>query len=604
MGKDTGFTPITRKAQNRLITTYDLEWLPETMQLRCVGVFDERGYRAYTDSGGVTAMERFINKELTPKNAGRWFYAHAGGLADVQFVLEKLYKRPDFHVGAAFSGSSAIIVKVQKGHSKWNFLDSFWTLQGSLANIGTSMGMEKGDCAWDAPIAELLDYNEQDCRILYEGLDGFQKFVRNLGGELKMTLASTAMCLFRRRFLSRDITMHGMVNDRLRPSYFGGRVEVFDKYVHHGYYYDINSSYPAAMTKPLPATLQKLQDVIPTKTDLMWFADVEVKINECRIPPLPFRQNATMYFPTGKWRGWFAQEELEWAQEQGHEIEKVHEVMMFDKFDDMCAYSETLYTMRRDTTDPFTKQNLKLLLNSLYGKTAERRDREEMVIHPELKYFECQHSAENDGEQCGACKGPCACICCGKRMMYPGVFNVPTVRSVPHEHLPLAASITARARVSLAKFMNESDSVHYCDTDGFASSEPDVLTDTKLLGALKCEKVFSQAHFVRPKLYRMDDKVKAKGFPKKSDDDGKSAPFDLTDFEKVLVGGVYEFERMPRIKEVIGNANRGATPFKPSRAMATKRLQNSVRDKRCTYSDGSSRAWTVTELDEPWKWLS
>ena len=100
----------------------------------------------------------------------------------------------------------------------------------------------------------------------------------------------------------------------------------------------------------------------------------------------------------------------------------------------------------------------------------------------------------------------------------------------------------------------------------------------------------------------MDAKVKAKGFPKKTDDEGKGAPFDLADFEKVLVGGVYEFERMPRIKEVIGNANRGAVPFKPSRAMATKRLQNSVRDKRCTYSDGSSRAWTVDELNEPWKW--
>jgi len=602
MGKEQGFTPIKKKPRIRKITTYDLEWLPETMKLRCVGVYDERGYRVYTDQNGVCAMDRFLNKELTAKNTGRWFYAHAGGLADVQFVLEKVFQRKELNVGAAFSGSSAIIVKIQKGKYKWNFLDSFWTLQGSLAKIGASMNMPKGDCAWDAPMAELIDYNEQDCRILWEALSGFQRFVLGLGGEQKMTLASTAMALFRRRFLTRNITIHGRVNDRLRPSYFGGRVEVFDKYVHHGYYYDINSSYPAAMTKRLPAQLQKLTDKIPKKTDLMYFADVEINVKPCRIPPLPYRQNATMYFPTGRWRSWFAQEELEWALDQGHEIERVHEVMLFDTFDDMRAYSETLYQMRRDTNDPFTKQNLKLLLNSLYGKTAERREREELVINPGLKYFKCQHQAQNNDDYCKACKGPCVCIACGKRMMFPGVFNVPTIRSVPHEHLPLASAITARARVSLARFMTEAKSVHYCDTDGFASSEPDVPTDPKLLGALKCEKVFERAQFIRPKLYRMDQKVKAKGFPKKPAGDGKSAPFDESDFEKVLVGGVYEFERMPRIKEVISKANQGAVPFRPSRAMATKKLQNSVRDKRCMYSDGSSRAWTVDELTERFSW--
>jgi hypothetical protein len=277
----------------------------------------------------------------------------------------------------------------------------------------------------------------------------------------------------------------------------------------------------------------------------------------------------------------------------------VHEVMMFDKFDDMAAYAETLYAMRCAATDEFTRYNLKILLNSLYGKTAERREREEMVINPPIRYFRCQHQKHIEDDYCKPCHGPCKCESCGKRMMFPGVFNIPTTRHVPHEHLPMAATITARARVSLAEFMVQADSVHYCDTDGFASSQADVPTDDKTLGALKREKVFIDAAFVRPKLYRMDEKVKAKGFPKKPGEGGKSVPFDLGDFEKVLVGGVYEFERMPRIKEVIASANQGAIPFKPTRTNSTKQLQNSVRDKRCMFTDGTTRAWTVDELDDP-----
>src|SRR5687768_12723103 len=64
--------------------TYDLEWIPGTLQVRLVGVFDGSRYRCYS------SLEAFIANELTHKNRGKWFYAHAGGLADFQFVLEQL----------------------------------------------------------------------------------------------------------------------------------------------------------------------------------------------------------------------------------------------------------------------------------------------------------------------------------------------------------------------------------------------------------------------------------------------------------------------------------------------------------------------------------
>ena len=90
-----GFTPIEGEAKIKGITTYDLEWLPETMALRVVGVYDEdKGYRSYTDAAGLSPMERFLNAELSAENSGRMFYAHAGGWLTCSLCCKFFTKGP------------------------------------------------------------------------------------------------------------------------------------------------------------------------------------------------------------------------------------------------------------------------------------------------------------------------------------------------------------------------------------------------------------------------------------------------------------------------------------------------------------------------------
>jgi hypothetical protein len=375
------FGPLTSARKERAITTYDLEWLPKVMRLRLVGVYDEKGYRSYT------TIREFLYGELTPRNSGRWFYAHAGGLADMQFIFHELVQRDDYEVSAAFSGASAIIVKISKGRNKWTFVDSYWTLRASLAKIGKALGMEKGDCEWDAPIQELTDYNEQDCRILRHALKSFEEYLWSLGSQLQMTLAATSLQLFRRSYLKREIVTSSVINDRLRAAYFGGRVEVIQEYAEHGYYYDINSSYPASMSKPLPGSLLRSTRRMPKGDPAAWIADVTVKVNPCHLGPLPYRRDLGMYFPVGQWRSWFCGEELMFAVEQGHEIIEFHEAMEFELFDDMAEFVDVLYTKRKGATSEYERFNLKILLNSLYGKFAERTDKERVLINPKPGFF-------------------------------------------------------------------------------------------------------------------------------------------------------------------------------------------------------------------------
>src|SRR5574343_135653 len=255
--------PITTPRRLRTFIVYDGEWIPGSLEMRCVGSYDGARYRSFR------TFQAFLDWALTRENRGRWFYAHAGGLADVQFVLEAIIRRndPSISVDCSFSGSSAIIVHVKRGNNVWHFLDSFWTLRGSLSEIGNAIGMKKGGLDKDAegadeskirewyatvPLPELIDYNEQDCRILWEALNQFETALLELGGQLQSTLASCAMHLFRRKYLTDEVPTCLAINDCAKERYFASRVEVFNRDCVEALYYDINSSFPFAMTRPCP----------------------------------------------------------------------------------------------------------------------------------------------------------------------------------------------------------------------------------------------------------------------------------------------------------------------------------------------------------------
>ena len=581
-------TRIERPRVFRDYLVYDLEWIPGkfskdgTMMIRLAGVYDGNRYRCYASIDG------FIANELTSKNRGKWFYAHAGGLADFQFVLEALIGKGGFRVKASTSGSSLIIVHVSRGKHSWHFVDSLWLLKDKLANIGKWIGIDKGRQdlegealeLWfkDAPISELRRYNEIDCIILFKAITLFEETLLELGGQLKMTQASCAMELFRRRFLRREIATSPLANLIARDAYFASRVEVINRHCKDAWYYDVNSSFPYAMTFPVPGDpLEHSIGTMPDRYDDPFIAFCDITVPEIPIPTVPTRLDGRLFFPFGKWSGWLTSVDLELLERTGGKIRRVQESITFEPRDDLKGYVETLYDIRCKS-EGFMKISCKFLLNSIYGKFAESEIKNAIEINPPSP------------------KGPDE----GWTMLFPGCFMIERVVPIPHMHVPISAHVTAIGRRTLWDYMNCADEVHYCDTDGFSSSEM-FQEEIGVLGGVKLEKTLDDGHYVTQKVYRQTGKdekglpfdiVRAKGFSKmmKKGKDGQEVA-DLERFYQIIEGEEVSYTRMARTRELLRQQR-----ITPVERRYGKHLQDTLVPKRCFYPDGHSRPWNIDEL--------
>jgi len=544
------FNPITSDRKRRRFGVFDLEWVPGealpplvntlvkidgirepvrvplpvvkrltgALQLRLAGYYDQQPVDLDDDSGGgsdvelveryhhFTSVKELLNFLLVREHRGNWFFAHAGGLADMQFVLDDLLAeikaRAAFDAGpeksstvysvdgkkktvetdngtwqikASFSGSSAIIVHVIKGKNAWHFCDSYWLLRDKLDNIGKAIGIRKGDSveakAWmserfgrtitdfdtlsqterkifygEVPYPILVGYNRIDCEILWKAIAQFENEIVELGGQLQQTIASTAMTLFRRSFFKRDIFTSERLNLICQEAYFASRVEVISRNATDFRMYDINSSFPYAMTFALPGNMIAFQTTLPDddSDECIYLANVTIEVPDMPLPPLPFRQENRVFFPIGRWRGWFTSTDIRLAMREGATVHKVHEVYTFEPFYDFAEYAKKIYRLRADATTDFRRLILKYLLNSLYGKTAEGTMKQEMLINPQ----EIDRSS--------------------MQMLQPGVWLVEKEATIAHRHVPIAAVITSIARRTLFGHMKEcyrqDKPPYYCDS--------------------------------------------------------------------------------------------------------------------------------------------
>lgn len=678
------FCPIKSERKLRRFGVLDLEWVPgealpilvntevrvegirkklriplpvhrrmtDALKLRLAGYYDQVPIAVGDDEiemqeryNRFTSVRGLIDHILTRENRGCWFFAHAGGLADMQFVLDDLLadlkeqlkqeapgvfaagrrmaqmekKKSEevagrsWKIKAAFSGSSAIIVHVIQGKNAWHFCDSYWLLRDKLASIGKAIGIKKGDdpkaLAWMSerfgrPIkdfeeltkpekvifyAEVPDdilelYNKLDCEILWKAVAQFEDEIVSLGGQLQQTIASTAMTLFRRAFLKRDIFTSEALNLVAGESYFASRVEVLSRHAVDFLVYDINSSFPYAMTFPLPGNLIEFRLDLPDddRDECIYLADVTIEVPQMHFPPLPYRKDNRVFFPTGRWRSWFTSTDLRLAMREGCEIHKVHQVYVFEPFYDFGEYAKKIYALRREATTDFRRLILKYLLNSLYGKCAESTQKQEMLINPE--------EIDRDTMQ----------------MLQPGVWLAEKEAKIDHRHVIVAAVITAIARRTLYDYGKEcfrqSKPLMYCDTDSLAT-KADLPRDDKRLGALKLEKKMDWAEFVAPKIYRGEGfellsdgtwkekrLTKAKGF---SLGVGNEAWEKL---DKIIAGDRIAVQRMTRMRELYRTMVNGQYATSPFELLVIKALTFEMLSKRFHYPDGETRPWSVDEL--------
>lgn len=587
------FGPLLAKAKKRRIQVYDLEWVPgdtkkalehgmKPLELRIIGTFDGKCYRWFR------TVPEFLRAVCTPESSGTWFYAHAGGLADMVFLLEYLVDNPrkGLTIRCSFSGSSAIIVRLDWGRHHWYFIDSYWLIRQPLREIGKWLGMQKGGKADEtehfyAPLSELRDYNEQDNRVLYTAIRTFEGSILDLGGELQKTVASTALNLFRRRFMKSRINTDEYVNECARLAYHASRVEVFEPRCADSDYYDVNSSFPYAMTFDAPGNVDRFCRRL--KPGELGISRARVKIPECEVPPAPYRgKDKRVYFPTGSWETWFSNTDLELIEARGGKVQKIHESIAFEPFSDLKDYAQTIYDWRKSSKDEALRVVLKFLLNSLYGKFGEGRQKQKVVINPGAEFFEIP-----EREPGGL----------GRELLIPGVHAVVEDRDIPHAHVPIAMHITAVARRVLYDYIAEAPKVYYCDTDGFAVPAYSKLPTSPELGGLKLEKHIFRAEWAAPKLYAYQEEeggawtVKGKGFSRVKDQEtGKTRKMGYEDFRQLLEHKDLYLEQFGRLRALWRD---GET--KPRERIVGKTYVGEVRPKRAPQGQ-TTRPWKVSEL--------
>ena len=539
-------------------------------------------------------------------------FPFAMGLDTVIKCIQSGDKR--WTVDAKFSGASAIIAKISRGKHSFILVDSYWLLRDKLKNIGKWIGFDKLDSFADGEdpdeegIADdeyerrqakrrdwyrtvdfgtLRSYNEADCVLLWKAIKEFQGALLDMGGQLQMTAASCAMHLFRRKYLKQDIDTNDLVNSCAMQAYTASRVEKYVDEVENSFYYDINSSFPFAMTYPAPGALRNTTHHLPDDDRAIYLADVEVEVPDCELPPLPYRMAGRIFFPTGRWRSWMCNIDLDLLLSEGGQIHRVHEVMNFEPFHALKGYADDIYARRKNASSDFEKVALKLVLNSLYGKFAEGMEKESLLINPALVPITLDDQIRMRMHE-----------------YLPGAWIKRETMDIPHRHVPIATHITAIARRTIFNFMSICKDRHYCDTDGFSTT--DRLGTSNALGDLKLEKMIRYGHFAGSKNYMLDADVLDKDGKWKAQRivKGKGmSRLTVSRYMELMEGKSIKIERMSRIKE---RYSHGFT--NPAEQVVEKRMRlhslwtpgfdpkQHVVPKRMMYPDGTSRPWHLKEL--------
>lgn len=469
-------------------------------------------------------------------------------------------------------------------HKKLLFADSFNIFGFSVAAIGEQIGLPKLEIDSgfkDGSIGKItekhIEYCYRDCEIVWLALNK----VFRITGAVKITLAGLALHYFRNSFIKNRISSDDKYIYDFFDSYYGGRVEVFKLGKVKAYKYDVNSMYPYAMKHavfPNPMYMKvetnphitRVKDLLNRFEGLLYCT---VYHEQSKFGYLPYREKegnnkfTKLLFPVGTFSGCWNFNEIRFAVSRGKvRIIECTKIVFSTRYQSpFFDFITTVYKLRT-TAKGIDKTIYKLILNSLYGKFAQRINYSE-EYHEEVpfdKISELQRKGieyelkmfSHEREDC--------------------YLRIANIKNLSHT-IPLFSSyITSFARVHLLKFMEENEKgLVYVDTDSICSTIRRAYNSMEL-GEMKKEpailtEIFGNKSYTEE--IGIDKFTKLKGIPKKAKKIGKNK---------------YEYLTMMKTKQAIRN-KKVAGEFN----LVTKELTFAY-DKRTIGKNGVTHAIILT----------
>lgn len=528
-----------------------------------IGFFDGENYTCFRD------LNLFFAHVMQPQYSEWRFFAHFGGRFDVHFLFDHLRElMPDTAFEFYCTGSAVVSFTVKDGGGNWwRFCDSYRLMPKSLQTLTYEFDVEHKKLPF-APLEE--KYNRHDCQGLYEVLEEFFGAF-DITSE---TIASHAMRVYRSRFMPGPIPcVDKRIEEFVRPAYYGGRCEIYRFDAAHCNKYDVNSLYPYAMTGPLPTVYLMWSTRLPDDDREIGFYEATVDYPEdIYVPCLPCRLSK-LYFPVGQWRGHFTSMDLRQAIMDGAAV-TIHKGVLFHAENVMEDFVHGLHTMKQEADEAgHSGKRLiaKLCMNSLYGKTGQRRDQRSYCLDPGTTRLFSHPEHPKLYPLAGA-----------REIAY---FD--TISRSRHILPHIAATVTSRARLVQLQYLRQPKKIWYTDTDSLFTTEE--IQAGNELGQMKYEG-HGDFQAWQLKEYTFDGAISLKGVPmtKTNLETGEKERDDS--LARAYNDG-WEL-RLPRMAGFMESIRSGQ---KTVRMVETKRVRRNPKQKRCRLGQ-DTRPWHFDEL--------
>lgn len=508
---------------------FDVETDPPTGDMRCACIYGE--YKSKDGKRVHSVEETFYNEhdltnfltQISCQKSKVTTIVAFNLSHDITYLGEIISLKDILTSGSRFISAATIdgIPIIDISNHSGGSLDKWITTLNMNAQ-----GIYKTEFRDDFTMEELVDHCKNDTKATWVLAEYFKNFYKNLGVAMNVTLASSALDMYRRKFMTQrwmreDIPVKGglTLSEKEHFAYYGGRTEMFSRGIHSVQSYDVNSMYVSVMRDewyPVPDRMtvyngkntqrafEKYFYKPGVKHNLM-IVHCSVKAPKSRVMVLPYRKyekganpndiNDKRYklvFPWGEFSGWWTSVELRAALRYGYEITEVKEFLLyhtpaklFAGYADYC-YSNRLNAKHAGNTD--FDAIWKLMGNGLYGKFIQKNPigGGYSEVHPLFKSGQRVFETTWKGKK---------------------VF-IETTRESEYaiSAFPcIGAFITSYARLKLLEYLKRHEStVCYCDTDSVKypiSEWPEESSDEEL-GKVKYEPKNSGDYiFISPKFY-------------------------------------------------------------------------------------------------------